>query len=332
MEIYRRNRLLRGIGKKGRADGGWLGRLRGAPVALLAAVAFSGCGAEVDPDRFRKDLELELTPFANSAEDAAQRFAAPWVFLQARQADVLQEGYPLSGVSVWGMGPLEAVWYQGRKMALDVEARIVLALGATEAEAFPLTAQVRWARGLTELYLGMTLCEAVLDEAYLTDTQLLREAESSLGSAIEAARAAGRPDYLNAAQAARAQARMLLDDWTGAASDAMAVPAGFSYVAYQSQDDPNAVWQWTTGANRDFGLLHKWWPLVEESEEPGFMMDPWSGEPDHRIPVHYDGGTMEDGVTPHYQPLKYDSPDDDIPIMHSDMTQLIIAEAKAVEW
>ena len=331
MDVHRRNLSFRGMGGAGLAEGGWLGRLRGTQVAFLAALAFSGCGAEVDdPNSLRRALESEFAAFANTAEDMAQRFTAPWVFLQARQADVLQEGYPLSGVPGWGMGPLAAAWYQGRKMALDVEARIVLALGATEAEAFPLTAQVRWARGLAELYLGMTFCEAALDEAYLTDTQLLREAESSLGSAIEAARAAGRPDYLAAAQAARAQARMLLDDWPGAASDAMAVPAGFSYVAYQSQDDPNAVWQLTTGSNRDFGLLHKWWPLVEESEEPGFMMDPWSGDPDHRIPVHYDGGTLDDGVTPHYQPLKYDSGDDDIPIVHYDMAQLIIAEAKAV--
>ena len=76
---------------------------------------------------------------------------------------------------------------------------------------------------------------------------------------------------------------MLLEDWAGAETDAMAVPAGFSYVAYQSLDDINRVWQWTSAPNKDAGLLHKWWPLVEESEDPGFMMDPWSGEPDHRI-------------------------------------------------
>ena len=331
MDVHRRNLSFRGIGKTWLAEGRWLCPRRGAQVALLAALAFSGCGAEVDdPNSFKRALELELTTFANTAEDAAQRDTPFWVFYQALLADVLQEGYPLSEIPDWQLGFLGDRWHAGRVMALDVEARIVQALGASEAEAFPLTTQVRWARGLTELYLGMTFCKAHLDGANLTDTQLLREAERSLGSAIESARAAGRPGYLAAAQAGRAQARMLLEDWAGAESDAMAVPAGFSYVSYQSLDDINHVWQWTSAPNKDAGLLHKWWPLVEESEDPGFMMDPWSGEPDPRIPVHYDGGTLDDGVTPHYQPLKYDSPDDDIPIVHSDMAQLIIAEAKAV--
>ena len=331
MDVHRRNQSFRGIGETWLAGGGWLCPRRGAQVALLAALAFSGCGAEVDdPNSFKRALELELTTFANTAEDAAQRDTPFWVFYQALLADVLQEGYPLSEFGIWYPVFLMDRWYPGRKMALDVEARIVQALGASEAEAFPLTAQVRWARGLTELYLGMTFCKAHLDGAYLTDRQLLREAERSLGSAIESARAAGRPGYLAAAQAGRAQARMLLEDWAGAESDAMAVPAGFSYVSYQSLDDINHVWQWTSAPSADGGLLHKWWPLVEESEEPGFMMDPWSGDPDHRMPVHYDGGTLDDGVTPHYQPLKYDSGDDDIPIVHYDMAQLIIAEAKAV--
>ena len=301
------------------------------PGCITRGTGVLGCGAEVDdPNSFKRALELELTTFANTAEDAAQRDTPFWVFYQALLADVLQEGYPLSEIPDWQLGFLGDRWHAGRVMALDVEARIVQALGASEAEAFPLTTQVRWARGLTELYLGMTFCKAHLDGANLTDTQLLREAERSLGSAIESARAAGRPGYLAAAQAGRAQARMLLEDWAGAESDAMAVPAGFSYVSYQSLDDINHVWQWTSAPNKDAGLLHKWWPLVEESEDPGFMMDPWSGEPDPRIPVHYDGGTLDDGVTPHYQPLKYDSGDDDIPIVHYDMAQLIIAEAKAV--
>ena len=135
---------------------------------------------------------------------------------------------------------------------------------------------------------------------------------------------------MNAARAGRALTRMLLEDWDGAESDAMLVPAGFSYVSYHIADDPNPLVQWTGDQHMRFGFLHKWWPLVEESEVPGFMIDPWSGEKDLRIPVHYDGSTLADSEVPHYRPLKYDSVEDDIPIVHHDMAQLIIAEARAV--
>jgi len=314
MNVQPRNRWL------------WGGR---AALALLAAPTVSGCGTEMQElHRLKWDLDMELSPFANTAEENARGSAGHRTLYQDLLAEVRQEeGLWLDPLNPqWGLEPLARRWHRGRGMAEDVERRIVAALGTEEAESFPMTSQVRWAKGLSELYLGMTFCTAVLDEAELTDVAVLQKAERSLGRAIESARSSGETQYLNAARAARAQARMLLGDWTGAESDAMEVPAGFSYDSYHSSDSNPLVQVIGSGA---VGFLHKWWPLVEESEDPGFMTDPWSGEPDRRIPVHYDGGTMSDWETPHYRPLKYDSPDDDIPIVHYDLAQLIIAEAKA---
>ena len=122
---------------------------------------------------------------------------------------------------------------------------------------------------------------------------------------------------------------MLLEDWNGAEADAMEVPAGFSYTADHDADHPNFLWLTMNDAIRRYGFLHKWWPLVEESEDPGFMIDPWSGEEDPRIPAHHAGDALADSEVPRYRPLKYDSEEDGIPIVHYDLARLIIAEAKA---
>ena len=297
----------------------------GPHVAVVAALALSGCGF-TDEDSQLKDLELELTPMANGAEESARKNAGAWVLMQAFQADVLQQVDPEP--DSWSPGILAMSWRQARQLASYVEERLLGELDPSDAESHPLMAQVRWATGLAELYLGMTFCETLLDDEVLSDTELYRRAEQSLGQAIGTARRAGSPDYLNAALAGRAQARMLLEDWDGAESDAMAVPAGFSYVSHHTDDNRNPLVLWIKVWWRA-GFLHKWWPLVEESEDPGFLIDPWSGEKDRRIPVHYDGGTLAGSEIPRHQPLKYDSVEDDIPIVHYDLAQLISAEAKA---
>ena len=321
MEMFRRNLWFRGLRRAG------LARL----VVVAVALSVSGCG--IDPDESAKvEQELRLLQLiANGAEDFAQGQADFWVLNQALLADVLQwAGSRPSTIGEWQsvMYSVSNRWHVGRVQALQAEERLVKILGTAAAEMNPIMAQVRWARGLAELYFGMTFCGTALDGAHLTDTQWLRMAESTLTTAIESARNAGQPVYLAAARAGRAQARMLLQDWAGAESDAMSVPAGFSYNSFFGDEDPNFLV--TIATSGEVGLLHKWWPLVEESDEPGFMIDPWSGERDLRIPVHFAGERGADGETPLYRQRKYDSVDDDIPIVHYDLAQLIIAEAKAV--
>ena len=325
-----RSRRYRRVGGAGGIRGGGAGRRRWVHGPLLAALTLSGCGlfddAAEDQRRLR-ELELELIPKANGAEHFAQTRAGLWALVQDLLADVLQEANALRTINSWTwMGLLTSSWYEARDLASHVEARLYEELESAEAESHELMAQARWATGLAELYLGMTFCGIELDGDFLSDTQLLRRAEQSLGLAIETAGRAGTPDYLAAARAARAQARMLLEDWAGAETDAMLVPAGFVYV---SQTTPNPL-AMTNSQSRRYGFLHKWWALVPESEDPGFMIDPWTEEEDLRIPAHYDGGTLRDSDVPHYQPLKYASEEDKIQIVHYEMAQLIIAEARAV--
>ena len=321
----------RRVGGEERTRGGGAGRRRWVHGPLLAALTLSGCGlfdeAAEDQRRLR-ELELELIPKANGAEHFAQTRAGRWALYQAVLADVLQEADALSTINSGGINWFASSWYQARNLASHVEARLYDELEYEQAESHELMAQARWATGLAELYLGMTYCGISLDGEYLSDTQLLRRAEHSLGLAIETAERAGTPDYLAAARAARAQARMLLEEWAGAETDAMLVPAGFVYVSHTT---PNPLWTWTNSESRRYGFLHKWWAQVPRSVDPGFMIDPWTGEEDPRIPAHFQGGTLEDSDVPHYQPLKYASAEDKVPIVHYDMAQLIIAEARAVD-
>ena len=154
----------------------WLGRgrrrARGfAQVAVVTVLASSGCGffdEEAEKRRLLDELELELTPMANGAEEMAQRHTGWWVLSQALLGDVLQEADPLSWISDAYQGPYVASnsWGQTRLLASAVEDRLYEELDLEDAESHPLMAQVRWAAGLAELYVGMTFCESFIDDDY----------------------------------------------------------------------------------------------------------------------------------------------------------------------
>ena len=159
---------------------------------------------------------------------------------------------------------------------------------------------------------------------------MLAQAEAGFADAMATARRAGSTEYAMAAQAGRAQARTLLNDWLGAEADAVSIPAGFSYEARFNDTNPNSVVRESSIThNRYAGLMYKWWPLIEQGNGPGFMQDPWSGASDPRVPVYFTGELGEDAATPYRSQWKYGDLDDDIPMLHSDLMHLIVAESKA---
>ena len=312
-----------------------------AAVALLC-----GCDGLLDvsdPNSITGDeLDRNLPQVANGVEGAVHNVIDGWVLNQALLADVYQSTGTSDGIREIDQGEGEAV-VQGMSgvgndliralgFAVDAEARFRRVLGAGAAESSPLTAQVRFAGALADLYIGMTFCSwfsAPGSEA-VSDTDMLAQAEAGFGEAMATARRAGSTDYAIAAQAGRAQARMLLDDWLGAEADAVSIPAGFSYEARFNDVNRNSVVQRSSIAHeRIAGLMYKWWPLIEQSSGPGFMQDPWSGALDPRVPVFFTGELGEDGATPYRSQWKYGDLDDDIPILHSDLMQLIVAESRA---
>ncbi|MDH3225286.1 MAG: RagB/SusD family nutrient uptake outer membrane protein, partial [Gemmatimonadota bacterium] len=183
-------------------------------------------------------------------------------------------------------------------------------------------------------YMGMAFCEgpAAPSGAAVTDMQLVQQAVTKFTDAIQTANAAGRADFAMAAQAGRAQAQLVLGDLAAAASDAAAIPDGFSYDAVFNVQNTNSVVQLTTKTyNEAAGLMYVWWPQMDLSTSSGFMRDPWTDVPDPRIPVFFDGEVATDNETPHYSQWKYNQQTDDIPMVHSDLMRLIEAENLAAQ-
>lgn len=315
----------------------------GAMAAVLSLVACDGLLEVSDPNRYTTDeLDTNLPLVANGVEGAVHEVIDGWVLNQALLADVYQSTGTYEGAADIDHGHKESAlngmagpgnaWIRALWFANDAEQRFRRVLGETAAASSPLTAQVRLSNGLAHLYIGMTFCELTLESASgpATDAEVLARADAILTEALATASAAGSPDYVTAAQAGRAVARLLLDDWQGAEADAAAIPAGFSYAAGFSVESENQLVRLSSeNYEKAAGLMYNWWPLVEMSDQPGFVRDPWSGEPDPRLPVHFDGALADDNMTPYRGQRKYASLGDDIPIVHSDHMQLIIAESRA---
>ncbi len=314
-------------------------------VATSASLLY-GCDGLLhvsDPNNITADeLDANLPLVANGVEGAVHDVVDDWVIRQALLADVYQSTGTLAGIreidlaegdaAVHGMVAIANALTRSLWFAADAEARFRRVLGEVAAESSPLTAQVRFSAALAHLYIGTTFCRwsAAPGDEVVSDAEMLAQAEAGFADAMATARRAGSTEYTIPAQAGRAQARMLLDDWSGAEADAAAIPEGFSYEAGFNDANANSLVEQTSIAhNRYAGLMYKWWPLIERSTGPGSMRDPWSGAPDPRIPVYFTGAPGEDGETPYRSQWKYSNLDDDIPILHSDLMQLIVAESRA---
>lgn len=320
-------------------------RLRGLTAVAVGILALGACDILTvsDPQRYTADdLDSALPAVANGVEGAVHELMDNWVVYQALLADVYQHTGTWSGYDDTDHGRMDYTrntlsstqsgWLRAQWFAVDAEERFKRVLGDAEAGSSPLTAQVQMSGGIADMLNGMTFCESVAEPTgnAVTDMQMLQQAESKLTRAIATAQSAGRPNYALASTAARAQTRMMLGDWAGAVADASAIPAGFSYDAIFNAESINWIVLVTTkNFNEAAGLLHKWWPLITKSDEPGHMADPLSGMPDMRLPVYFDGEVATDNETPHYSQWKYNTDTDDIPMLHSDGMQLIIAEAMA---
>lgn len=313
---------------------------------LAAAVALAACNDVLtvsDPERYTSDdLDEALPAVANGVEGAVHQAMDTYVVYQALLSDVYQHTGTWSGYDETDHGRfqygtsamdntnrdlLRARWFAG-----DAEERFNRVLGEAEAATDPLMAQIHLAAGLADLYIGMAVCESPAEASGLavSDMQILEQAVAKLTRAMQTADAAETPDYGTAAQAARARAHLMLGDYDAAAADASAIPDGFSYDARFNEQSSNWIVTVTTKTfNEAAGMMYKWWPMIDEDDDAGYMRDPWTNAPDPRIDVWFDGEIATDNLTPHYSQWKYKTEQDDIPMVHSDAMRLIEAEALA---
>jgi hypothetical protein len=320
--------------------------MRRVIAAGALMLALSACGdllSVSDPQRYTaSDLDQALPAVANGVEGALHEVMDSYVIYQSLLSDVYQHTGTWSGYDEvdhgrfqYGTSAMDGThnaWLRARWFAEDAEERFIRVLeGAAGSD--PMMAQVHLTGAMTDLYIGMAYCEspAVPSGPAVSDMVILEQSITKFTRAIATAGSAGTPLFANAALAGRARANLLVGNYSAAMSDAMGVPPGFSYDAIFNVQSNNSIVQLTTkNFNEAGGLMYVWWDQIDISDDDGFMRDPWTNEPDPRISVFFDGEVATDNETPHYSQWKYHNLSDDIPMVHSDGMQLIMAEVAMI--
>lgn len=143
---------------------------------------------------------------------------------------------------------------RARWLADQAIIRVQTVLGADRFARHPTAAQGLVWRGYTYRVLGESMCVAIIDNGPPTPArENVVRAESTFTAAIAVATAANRPLLVSAAYAGRAQARVLLNNWTGAVADAALVPSTYVYqMPYYANVD-------------EFGYNRTMWSSTDQS-------------------------------------------------------------------
>jgi hypothetical protein len=118
---------------------------------------------------------------------------------------------------------------RARWTAEDAVARAKAVLGAGAANNVNHAQALLWA-GYANRHLGENFCEGIINgSAPGPSTVYLERAEANFTEAIAVATAANNTNFVQAATAGRASVRLTRGNFTGAATDAAAVPNTFAY-------------------------------------------------------------------------------------------------------
>lgn len=172
--------------------------------------------------------------------------------------------------------------------------------------------------GFANRLMGELQCRTAIDNGPdLAHTEHFNRADSLFSRAIQVATAAGRTEVLRAAYGGRASIRAWLGRWSDASADASQVPASFVYSAIFSVANQNDLWN-ETNTRREFSLYGTMW--VDHPDDP---RAPWD------IPLDSKGDVLrgQDGQTLFYHQLKYQGPEDDVPLTHGAEMLVLRAEA-----
>lgn len=210
---------------------------------------------------------------------------------------------------------------QARWVAEDGVRRMRETLGA-DFNKSPIAAQALVHAGFANRLLGENMCTGVIDGGPAEPrTVYSTHAEAEFSEAITIATTAGNVNLANAARAGRSSVRLWLNNWSGAASDAALVPAGFSYKAIYSsleQAQYNRIY-WANGnqPNRAHSVVGTFYESYYKSTND--PRTPWSTNP------AFPRGTA--GNVLWYFQTKYDKTSSPINLVTSREMRLIIAEA-----
>jgi hypothetical protein len=209
---------------------------------------------------------------------------------------------------------------QARWIAEDGIRRMRVTLGSDFSKN-ALAAQGLIHAGFAERLLGENMCTAIIDGGPSEPRRVyFARAEAEFTEAIAIAASIGDLKLQRAATAGRASVRVWLNDWSGAAADAKAIPAGFTYSAVYSsleQAQYNRLyWANSNQPERGLSVAGTFYESYYKSTR-----DPraaWSTNPD------FPKGTSN---VLWYFPTKYDRTSSPINLVTSREMRLIIAES-----
>jgi len=208
------------------------------------------------------------------------------------------------------------------------------ALPADQHDRSPLIAQAHIWAGYAYRIMGEHFCDVVFEGGSVEPgVRAFERAEAHFTSGLQVATTGNNEPLRRAAQAGRAQARLWLGNWSGAAADASALPSDFVYWAAMDNSvtaTRNRIF-WAS-ANQPYTVFTVW---------NTFFADYYEATGDPRTPwrvlagVPFGGsGFYEYGAIPFTQQRKYTGPSDDIRLASGAEMRLIQAEVllRSGEW
>jgi starch-binding outer membrane protein, SusD/RagB family len=333
----------RGESMNGRSEHGAGRRWRsfgfsGAAVAMVVA-AVAACDTDVTNPGPVQDVFLDDAAAQPAMVNGMGRAVAQGLnWLAYTGAAVAREIHPAGstgsfGISVqWQAGQLEgddtglnAHWNESQRARFLAESGIAR-MEEVGPESQGLLAQAYLWAGYANRLLGEHYCEAVIDGgAPQSHTAYYERAETHFSRAIEL----GGGALQNAARAGRASVRVHLGNWSGAVSDAEAIPNEFLYEMsyFDGFGDPQRnrmVWGMWSQPYR----AHTQWntKYVDIGFEPQQNPD---GDP--RVPWRFTEGVGDAaigccGTVPFWPQNKYTSPGANKPLSKGAEMRLIEAE------
>ncbi|MGH7565198.1 MAG: RagB/SusD family nutrient uptake outer membrane protein [Gemmatimonadota bacterium] len=210
--------------------------------------------------------------------------------------------------------------HQARWTAEDGVRRMRAILGEEEFARSRLAVEALLYVGFSNRLLGENMCEAIIDGGPTGPRTIhFQRAVDAFTEALAIADRLGDAELATAARAGRASAKVGLGDWSGARSDAEAVPAGFVFHARfdnTEQDRYNRVAWGSTVDER----AHTTWGTFYQTyfEETGDPRVPWESDPGN--PETFNG-------LPWLFQAKFDGRGAPIDLVAWEEMRLIVAEA-----
>jgi hypothetical protein len=304
-------------------------------LGSISLAALCGCGDLLDVTNPGRILDEDLNiPGAMSALVAGMSadysvHLDEFAFMVARASDEMAGSGSYQSTVEYAQGYLEFDNTGGYWSAAH-SARFVAENGIermqdvmSDFESSPLSARAYLFAGLSNRSLGEGFCSAIFEGGPIQPREAYFErALPQLDRAIQVGTTAGASDIVTAAYGIRAQAKVGLDDWSGAVADAARVPTVFVYSALYSENSgrENNVNYVETFLRPEMSA----WATYVGSLDPQDPRAPWT---DCRPPGTCSFEIGGDGVTPHFRQEKYTSRGSDIPVVKGTEMRLIEAEA-----